>query len=89
MNCSVFWRKPLPQVKANLGLHSEVPLIKFATLSSRSAIHRLQLAPRGLLLFNKVTVKKESVPVTLVLGPRSLELGSGKVAGKVLIVDHM
>ena len=27
--------------------------------------------------------------VTPVRGPRNLELGSGKVAGKVLIVDHM
>ena len=33
--------------------------------------------------------ERETVPVTLVRGPRSMELGSGKVAGKVLIVDHM
>ena len=31
----------------------------------------------------------ETALVTPVRGPRSLELGSGKVAGKVLIVDHM
>ena len=31
----------------------------------------------------------ETAPVTPVRGPRTLELGSGKVAGKVLIVDHM
>ena len=28
-------------------------------------------------------------PWALKLGPRTTELGSGKVAGKVLIVDHM
>ena len=31
----------------------------------------------------------QSQSVTPVRGPRTLELGSGKVAGKVLIVDHM
>jgi hypothetical protein len=28
-------------------------------------------------------------PICLELGPRTTDLGSGKVAGKVLIVDHM
>ena len=31
----------------------------------------------------------QTATVTPVRGPRTLELGSGKVAGKVLIVDHM
>ena len=39
--------------------------------------------------FDKALLKLETAPVTPVHGPRSMELGSGKVAGKVLIVDHM
>ena len=36
---------------------------------------------------SKADCQRQSV--TPVCGPRTLELGSGKVAGKVLIVDHM
>ena len=32
---------------------------------------------------------RETAPVTPALETRTLKLGSGKVAGKVLIVDHM
>ena len=39
--------------------------------------------------FDKALLKLETAPVTPVHGPRSMELGSGKVAGKVLIVDHI
>ena len=37
----------------------------------------------------KVILIKESAEVTPVRDPRSMELGSGKVAGKALIVEHM
>ena len=37
----------------------------------------------------KFIANRETAPVTPVRGPRSMELGSGKVAGKVLIVEHM
>ena len=36
---------------------------------------------------SKADCQKQSV--TPVGGPRTMELGSGRVAGKVLIVDHM
>ena len=39
--------------------------------------------------FDKAFLKLETAPVTPVRGPRFTELGSGKVAGKVLIVDHI
>ncbi len=41
----------------------------------KSAIHGPQLAPRGLIPFNKVTVKEESAPVTPVRDPRFIILG--------------
>ena len=39
--------------------------------------------------FDKALLKLETAPVTPALETPSLKLGSGKVAGKVLIVDHI
>ena len=56
----------------------------------RSAVLEPQTAQQQPLPPNQISKADcQSQSVTPVRGPRTLELGSGKVAGKVLIVDHM
>ena len=55
----------------------------------RSAIHEPPPASCGPTPSHKCESDAETAPVTPVRGPRFTELGSGKVAGKVLIVDHI
>ena len=51
----------------------------------RSTNHRPPPAAQPL---TEIQTWQKTPTVTPVLGPRSMELGSGKVANKVLIVDH-
>ena len=58
--------------------------------SQNQGRRRKSLAPLSAPTLQQTSkIERETASVTPVRGPRSMELGSGKVAGKVLIVDHM